>query len=197
MNVSRCSLSIAAASALLLAPITTSACSGANPRVPATTRSRTLVAYREEQVGIVSRHTSLIVSMRGQATVKFEGCVRRVQLDVSLWRRLKATLKQTDVHALAGNHVSAKPGAEESSWVIVVGHDTVRITASSIPPELRMKLEPLLKVVGEAVLVGKRDMPQSCSSKRTGKTRDNTGRLTRASHKVAEERRSDGWRIGR
>ena len=168
MNTSWCSLSIAAASALLLAPMT-SACSGANPRVPATTQSRTLVAYKEERVGIVFRHTSLIVSTRGQATARFEGCVQRFQLDASLWRRLKAALKQTDVHALAGNHVSAKPGAEESTWVIIVGHDTVRITASSIPPELRVKLEPLLKVLGETTSVGKRDMPQSCGSKRTSK----------------------------
>jgi hypothetical protein len=75
--------------------------------------------------------------------------------------------KQTNVHALAGNHVPTTPRAEESTWMIVVGHDTVRITASSIPPELRAKLEPLLKVLGEAASVGKRDMPQSCSSKRT------------------------------
>ena len=170
MNASRCSLSIAAATALLLAPMTTSACSGANPSGPATTPSRTLVAYKEERAGIVFRHTSLVVSTRGQATVRFEGCVQRFQLDASLWRRLKAALKQTDVHALAGSHVSAKPGAEESTWVIVVGHDTVRITASSIPSELRMKLEPLLKVLGETGSVGKRDMPQSCSSKRTSKS---------------------------
>jgi hypothetical protein len=160
-----CGLIIAATAALTLVPIT--ACSGANPPETATTQSHTLVAYKEEQSGIVFRHTSLIVSTRGQATVRFERCVQRLHLDASLWKRLKAALKQTNVHALVGNHVPATPRAEESTWVIVVGHDTVRITASSIPPELRVKLEPLLKVLGEAASVGKRDMPQSCSSKRT------------------------------
>lgn len=128
-------------------------------------RSRAVVAYTEEQSGIVFRHTSLIVSKRGQATVRYESCVRRFHLGVALWKRLNAALKQTNVHAVAGNHVPVTPHAEESTWVIVVGHDTVRITASSIPPELRARLEPLLKTVEEVVSVGKRRMPQSCGSK--------------------------------
>jgi hypothetical protein len=157
---------IVVATALALAP-TSSASSGLNKPVTGSTQSRTFVAYKEEQGGIVFRYRSLIVSTRGQATVRFARCVRRFHLDASLWKRLKTASKQTNVHALAGNHVPAAPRADESTWVIVLGHDTVRITAFSIPPELRAKLEPLFKVLGEVLSVGKRDMPQSCSSKRT------------------------------
>jgi hypothetical protein len=76
-------------------------------------------------------------------------------------------VKRTNVHALAGNHGPAMPQADESTWVIVVGRDTVRVKASSIPPELRVKLEPLLKVLDEVLSGYERRMPQFCSSKRT------------------------------
>jgi len=137
------------------------------PRTRASTQPHTLVAYQKEDGGIVFRHTSLVVSTHGQATVRFERCLQRFHLGASLWKKLKAALKQTNVHALAGNHAPATPRADESTWVITVGHDRVRIHGFAIPQELRVKLEPLLKILGEVVSVGERHIPQSCSSKRT------------------------------
>lgn len=156
--------SFVAVAALALAPA--HAFGGSNKPATANTQSHTLVAYTEEQGGAVFRLASLTVSTRGQATVRFEACVRRFHPRAALWRRLKVAVKQTNVHALAGSHVPATPRADESTWVIAVGHDRVRITAPSIPPELRVKLEPLLKVLGEVLSIGERRMPQSCSSKR-------------------------------
>jgi hypothetical protein len=160
------SVVIAAASALALVP-TTSAGSGVHTYATAASQSSTLVAYKEEQGGIVFRSSSLKVSTHSNATVRFEGCVKAFHLDATSWKKLKAALKQTSVHALAGNHGPATPQADETTWVIVVGHDTVRTRAFSIPPELRVKLEPLLKVLGEVLSVYERRLPRSCGSKRT------------------------------
>lgn len=159
-----CRVAIAAAAALALVP---PGALGATSR-PATARSqsRALVTYTEEQGGVAFRLTSLVVSADRQATVRFERCEQRSHLSAGLWKRLKVALRQTNLHAVAGDHVSTTPGAEESTWVITVGHDTVRMASPSIPPELRAKLEPLLKVVGEVITGGERHMPQSCSSKR-------------------------------
>lgn len=139
------------------------------PALSPAPRSRTLVTYKEEQGGVVLRLTSLVVSADGRATVRFEGCESRFRLKAKLWKRLRATLRHTNLHALAGDHAPATPGAEESTWVITAGQDKVRITASVIPQELRMKLEPLLKVLGEVRSVGQRHMPASCASKRAGR----------------------------
>ena len=160
---------LAAAVALALVPATNAA-GCANKTMTVVTQSRTLVAYTEEQGGIVLRHTSLIVSVRGQATMRFERCMTQLRLDGTLWRKLKAALKQTNIHALAGDYGPAVRRAEESTWVIVAGHDTVRITASSIPPELTAKLEPLLRVLDEVISAGKLGLPRSCVSKRTIKS---------------------------
>jgi hypothetical protein len=162
----QCSLGISAAAMLALVSATSAVGCANKPATATTAQSRTLVAYTEEQAGIVLRHTALIVSARGQATMKFERCVRRFQLGVALWEKLKTAQKQTNMHALAGHYGPATPRPEESSWVIVSGHDTVRITAFSIPSKLRAKMEPLLKVLDEVISVGKRGMPRSCAGKR-------------------------------
>jgi hypothetical protein len=158
--------SFVAVAALALALASAHAFGGSNKPAAANTQSHTLVAYTEEQGGVLFRLASLTVSTRGQATVRFEACVQRFHPRTALWRKLKAAVKQTNVHALAGNHVPATPRADASTWVIVVGRDWVRITAPSIPPALRVKLEPLLNVLGEVLSIGERRMPQSCSSKR-------------------------------
>jgi hypothetical protein len=162
-------LATAAATALVLG--TTSASSGANQPVRAPSQLPTLVTYKEEQSGVASRFTRLIVSADRRATVRFEGCTTRFHLNTSLWKRLRAALKQTNLHVIAGDHAPPTPRAEESTWVITVGHDTVRISDFSIPQELRAKLEPLLKVLEEVRSVGEQPMPPSCSSKRTEITR--------------------------
>lgn len=151
---------------LALALVPTNAYSRANKSVIAPMQSRLLVTYKEERGGIKFRFTSLIVSTDRQAIVRFEGCLVRVHLNAVLWKRLKVALKQTNLHTLAGDYVPATPHADESTWVITVGRDRVRITDFSIPHELRVKLEPLLNILGEVLSVGKRDMPQSCSSNR-------------------------------
>jgi hypothetical protein len=124
------------------------------------------VAYDEEQSGIIFRHASLIVSTHGQATVQFEKCVAEIQLKAALWKRLRAALKQTDLHPIAGDYVPPTPRADESTWVITVGHDRVRVTGFSIPQELRVRLEPLLNVLREVRSVGERRMPPPCARKR-------------------------------
>lgn len=160
---------LAAAVVLALVPAANAA-GCANKAVTAATQSRTLVVYMEEQGGIVLRHTSLIISARGQAAMRFERCMTRFRLDGTLWRKLKAALKQTNMHALAGDYGPVARRAEESTWVIVAGHDTVRITAFSILPELKAKLEPLLGVLDEVISVGKLGLPRPCVSKRTIKS---------------------------
>ena len=81
----------------------------------------------------------------------------RFRLDGALWRKLGAALKQTNVHAVAGNYVPAARQADESTWVITVGRDRLRIgDFGTIRPELRAKLEPLLKVLVEVLAVGER-----------------------------------------
>jgi hypothetical protein len=130
-------------------------------------QSRTLVTYTAEG-GLFFRYTSLIVSARGQSTVTFNSCVVRFRLDAALWKRLKTALKQTNLHALAGDYPPPLGAADEITEVITVGHDTVRITDfASIPEKVRQELEPLVKIVRETVTVGERRMPPSCSSKRT------------------------------
>jgi hypothetical protein len=133
-------------------------------------QSRTLVTYNEEQGGIVFRIRFLLVSADGEATVRFGRCMAQFHLNAALWKRLRAALKQTNLHAVAGDYVPPTLRADESTWVITVGHDRVRITGFSIPQELRVKLEPLLKVLGEVRSVGERRMPPSCSSKWTSRS---------------------------
>jgi hypothetical protein len=157
-----CSVVIAAATVLALAP--TNALSGANKPItaPTPTQSRTLVAYTAEG-GLFFRYTSLIVSARGQSTVTFNRCVVRFRLDATFWKRLKRALKQTNLHAFAGDYPPPPGAADEITEVITVGHDTVRIADfASIPEKVRQELEPLVKILREIVTVGERRMPPSC-----------------------------------
>ncbi len=133
-------------------------------------QSRTLVAYTAEG-GLSFRHTSLIVLTRGQSTVTFNRCVARFRLNAALWKRLETALKQTNLHAIAGDYSPPPGAADEITEVITVGHDTVRITDfASIPKKVRQELEPLVVSLREIVTVGERRMPPSCSSKRTSKS---------------------------
>ena len=129
----------------------------ASQHATAVPHSRTLVAYVEEEGGIVFRYKSLVVSTARQATVRAERRMVRFRVAGPLWSKLRAALKQTNVHAVAGNYVPAAPGADESHWLIAVGRDRVRIgDFGVIRPELRAKLEPLLKVLVEVLAVGER-----------------------------------------
>jgi hypothetical protein len=141
------------AAALVLGP----AISAASQHATAASHSRTVVAYIEEQGGIIFRYKSLAVSTTRQATVRAERRMVRFRVDGALWRKLIVALKQTNVHAVAGNYVPAARRADESTWVITVGRDRVRIgDFGTIRPELRAKLEPLLKVLVEVLAVGER-----------------------------------------
>jgi len=136
--------------------------------VPMRSSSRTLVAYTEEQGGVVFHLRTVSVAADRRAVVRLDDCAAAFRLGQKLWKRLNTALKRTDVHAVSGDHPPSIPGGENSTWVIVVSHDTVRITAApAIPRELRLKLEPLLKVVEEVQSAGERRLSQSCYSKRT------------------------------
>jgi hypothetical protein len=113
----------------------------------------------------------------------------RFQLEGASWRKLETALKQTELHALAGDYGPATRRAEESTWVIVVGHDTVRITASAMPSKLRAGMEPLLKALDEVISVGMRDMPRSCAGKQTA---ESARRTIQTAHGSGWETRSNG-----
>ena len=155
---------IVATTIALALPI--SAYSGVNQPVTGSTHSRTLVTYTAEG-GLFFRHTSLIVSLSGRSTLTSNGCAVRFRLDAAFWKRLKTALRQTNVHALAGDYPSPPGAADEITEKITVGHDTVRITdLASIPEKVRQELEPLVTIVREIVTVDERRMPRSCLSHR-------------------------------
>jgi hypothetical protein len=137
----------------LVPALASSTCDATRP-APAT--SRVLVTYREQQGGIVYRLIALSVSADRRAILKSERCTVRFHVSAALWHRLKAALKQTDPHAIAGNYGPATPRADESTWVITVGPERVRIHDFSISQAMRAKLEPLLKVLLEVLSVGER-----------------------------------------
>jgi hypothetical protein len=143
----------------------TSACSGASLPEAITAQSHTLVTYREEG-GFGGAKGALIVSDRGQATATLGRCATRFHLDAVLWKSLKATLKQTNMHAIAGNYPPPPGSADEITYVITVRRDTVRTSAGTngvIPPP---KLKPLLTVLGKTLSAGERRMARSCGSNR-------------------------------
>lgn len=157
MNASKCSRSIAAATALLLAP-TTSACGAANKLItaPTATQSRVLVSFNEAG-GLAYRYTSLVVSTDRQATVTSEARTVRFQLERTRWNKLNALLKQTDLSTVAGNYPASPGAADYMTYVISVSGDTVRATdASELPARVSHEVEPLRKVLGEIVTVGRR-----------------------------------------
>lgn len=117
--------------------------------------SRTLVSYRQEG-GIKFRHRALIVSARGQATVRpDDGQIGRFRLGTALRRRLRGALGRADLHAIAGDYPSPNGAADEITEVIAAGHDTVRF-GGPIPAGLRQRLEPLVDVLQEIVGIGER-----------------------------------------
>ncbi len=143
--------------ALALAP-TTSACGAANKPItaPTPTQSRVLVSFSEEG-GLQYRFASLVVSTHRQATVTSKGRTVRFQLGRARWRKLNAILKQTDLSTVAGDYPPRPGAADEVTYVISVGGDTVRATdASELPERVSHEVEPLRQVSGEIVAVGRR-----------------------------------------
>jgi hypothetical protein len=98
--------------------------------------------------------TSLTVSTDAQAKVTSGGGrhVARFHLDAVLWKRLKATLKRTRLHAFAGDGCPPRPYPDAFIYVITVGQDSVCTTEGRIPHEL----EPLMKTLAKIVSIGER-----------------------------------------
>jgi emfourin len=152
----RPSVIIATVTVLALAPA--NAWSGAKP-VTGFPHRRTLVAYKQEG-GLRFQYKALLVSAHGQAAATTGRCLAWFHLDAALWKSLKATLKQTNMHALAGDYPPPPGAADEFTYEITEGRDTVRTADGSIPKEL----EPLMKSLREILSAGERHMSQSCSS---------------------------------
>jgi hypothetical protein len=151
--VRSCGVVIAAATALALAPASTYG--AANNPVTGSTPSHTLVAYTMQGLG----STSLTVSTDARAQVTSGGGrhVTRFHIHVALWKKLKATLRRTDLHAFAGGHCPPKPYPDALIYAITARHETVCTTEGRIPH----KLKPLMKILAEIVSVGERRIGNS------------------------------------
>jgi hypothetical protein len=140
-------------------------CTDKHEPAGAVSRTRQLLSYREEQGGVVARSTSLTVSTSQRAVVRFEGCMAQLHVGGRAWMKLKRALIRARLHSLAGSYGTTRAEAEQSTWTIVSGRDTIRVRAFTFPPKLRAKLEPLLAVVDEVISTGKRRLPRTCARK--------------------------------
>ena len=143
--------------AIVLALGTANAWSGSKP-ITGFPHSRTLIGYSQSG-GIRFQYKAVLVSARGQVATTSGRCLARFHLDAALWKSLKATLKQTNMHALAGEYPPPSGSADEFEYVVTAWGNTVRAADGSIPNEL----EPLLKRLREVLSAGERQMSQSCS----------------------------------
>jgi len=149
--------SVVFATAMVIALATTNAWSDSKP-ITGFPHSRTLIGYSQSG-GIRFQYKALLVSARGQVAATSGRCLARFHLDATSWKSLKATLKQTNMHALAGEYPPPSGSADEFEYVVTAGGNTVRAADGSIPDAL----EPLLKRLREVLSTGERQMSQSCS----------------------------------
>jgi hypothetical protein len=70
------------------------------------------------------------------------------------------------MHAIAGNYPPPKGAADEITYVIKAGRNTVRIAPGPQPKyeEVMRDLEPLLKALDRTVSAGEQRMSPSCES---------------------------------
>ena len=138
-----------------------SACGGAETG-DAEGGEQTLVVYKREG-GIRFRSTTLSVSAEGKATVRSEGCVVRFPLSTGSMRRLRATLEEADLSALAGDHPAPPGAADVIAETIVAGQDRVRIgDFTSLSAPAQRELSPLSTILGEILMEGEQQLPQPC-----------------------------------
>ncbi len=125
-------------------------------RRPASAR-RVVVFYRQEG-GIGGPQPSLVVFPARRARVTLGRCTTKFELHPKAWRQLRAVLRHTHLHALAGNYPAPNGSADVISYVIRAGRDTVRIAPAPHQEneEVMRDLEPLLKVLSNTVLAGER-----------------------------------------
>lgn len=128
-------------------------------------RSPTLVSYRQEG-GIGGPRPSLVVSREHGATVTSGRCTAKFGLQLGAWNRLRAALREADMHAIAGSYPPPKGSADEITYVIKAGRDTVRIAPAPQPEyeEVMRHLRPLLKVLNKTVSIGEQRMSPACKS---------------------------------
>jgi hypothetical protein len=129
--------------------------------------SGTLITYRQEG-GIGGPRPSLVVSADRRAKVTLGSCGTRFTLRRGAWRELRAAIKGTDIHGIAGNYPPPPGSADMITYVIRTPGGTVRIAPNPEPrnEEVMGELGPLLKVLDATVAVGQRHMPASCRSVR-------------------------------
>jgi hypothetical protein len=141
---------------------------GAAPSPPYQTSSRphVVVSYHQEG-GIGGPRPSLVVFRDREARVTLGRCTAKFALELAAWNGLRAALREAEMHAIAGNY--PPKGADQITYVIKAGPNTVRIAAAPQPEyeEVMRRLRPLLKALNKTVSIGERRMPQSCNSNRT------------------------------
>jgi hypothetical protein len=143
---------------MVVAPVT--------PKVPPSSRPRVLVSYRQEG-GIGGPRPSLVVTKDRRARVTLGGCTAKFALGHRIWNRLRAALRGTHLHAIAGNYPPLKGSADAITYVIRASGEVVRIAPPQPEHEEVMRdLWPLLKVLNKTVSAGERRMPSSCKSSR-------------------------------
>jgi hypothetical protein len=127
-----------------------------------------MVSYRQEG-GIGGPRPSLIVSRDRRARVTLGGCTTKFALRPRAWDSLRAALRGAHLHAIAGDYPPPKGAADEITYVIEAGQDTVRIAPAPQPEneEAMRDLRPLLKALNKAVSAGKRRMRPSCKGNRS------------------------------
>jgi hypothetical protein len=155
-------------------------CTDKRSRKLGTTAGKQLLAYREEQGGVVARVTSLTIATNRRAVLQIERCTARFQLSERTWVRLKGAHVRAKIHDLTGDYGTTSPKAEQSTWTIASGQDSIRVRDFTFPPRLRVKLEPLLHLLDEAISTGKRRLPRAC----TGAAKVSMHSTARASRKI-------------
>jgi alpha-tubulin suppressor-like RCC1 family protein len=130
-------------------------------------RSRLLVSYYQEG-GIGGPRPSLVVFKDRRAKVTLGRCMARFELRRTAWRKLEAALRGTHLHAIAGSYPPPSGSADEITYVIRSGPDTVRIAPAPQQEneEVMRNLKPLFRVLDRTVSAGERRMPPSCKSSR-------------------------------
>jgi hypothetical protein len=148
---------IALATVLALAP--TNVWSSGKP-ITGFPSSQLLVGYSESG-GIRFEYKALLVSVDGKVAATSGKCLARFHLRDPPWKSLKATLRKTNMHYLAGEYPPPSGSADGFEYDIYARGYRVRTADGSIPSGL----EPLLKRLREVLSIGERQMSQSCSDK--------------------------------
>lgn len=130
---------------------------------PTSSRPHVLVSYRQEG-GLGGPRPSLVVSRGRRARVTLGGCTAKFALRRGPWNKLRAALGEADLPTIAGDYPPPKGSADEITYVIKAGKNTVRIAPAPEPEneEVMRDLRALLKALNKTVSAGERRMPSSC-----------------------------------